>query len=172
MTPSVSLTVVTTQHQRRNRVSALIGVLLAFSVVLSSATPANKAALEKHYDKFLAKSLARCTTCHLPSENKNPESLEEFPHNPFGARLRAVGKQFVADGKKKDIPARLRLIAREDTDGDGVDNEIELLLGHNPGDAKDVPTRQELTDAKKKRGEWEKFLASYRWQPFEAVRGP
>ena len=43
------------------------------------ATPANKAALERHYDKFLAKELARCTTCHLPSDKRDPENLDEFP---------------------------------------------------------------------------------------------
>jgi len=145
---------------------------MVLSLVECGATPANKAALEKHYDKCLAKNLARCTTCHLPSDNKNPESLDEFPHNPFGARLRAVGKQLVADGKKKDIPTRLALIAREDSDGDGVDNETEILLGHNPGDAKDTPTKKELADAKTKRAEFGKYLASYRWQPFDPVKRP
>jgi len=66
----------------------VLALLLAHA---ASATPANKAALEKHYDKFLTRELARCTTCHLPSDNKNPESLDEFPHNPFGVRLRSVG---------------------------------------------------------------------------------
>jgi hypothetical protein len=136
------------------------------------ATPANKAALEKHYDRFLAKTLARCTTCHLPSDNKNPESLDEFPHNPFGARLRAAGQQLVADGKKKDIPTRLQLVAREDSDGDGVDNQTELLLGYNPGDANSLPAKKELADAQRKRAEFDKYLASYRWQPFEPVKRP
>ncbi len=148
------------------------GAALLSFVFGANATPANKAALEKHYDKFLAKNLARCTTCHLPSDNKNPESLDEFPHNPFGARLRAVGKQLTANGQKKDIPARLALVAREDADGDGVDNETELLLGYNPGDAKITPTKKELSDAKKKRAEFAQFLASYRWQPFEPVKRP
>jgi len=128
--------------------------------------------MEKHYEKFLAKNLARCATCHLPSEHKNPESLEEFPHNPFGSRLRVVGKELSAAGKKKDIPARLKLVAREDADGDGVDNETELLLGHNPGDAKDAPTYEELADGVVKRAEFAAFLASYRWQPFEPVVRP
>src|ERR1051325_9826502 len=136
------------------------------------ATPANKAGLEKHYERFLSRNLARCTTCHFPSDNKNPESLDEFPHNPFGARLRAVGKQLVAAGKSKDIPSRLKLVAREDADKDGVDNETELLLGHNPGDATDTPSRKELADAKKKRTEFDTFLASYRWQPFDPVKRP
>ena len=138
----------------------------------ASATPANKAALEKHYDRFLAKNLARCSTCHLPNENKNPESLDEFPHNPFGARLRAVGRQLGAEGKPKEISARLKFVTREDADGDGVDNGTELLLGHNPGDAKDTPTKKELAEARAKQGEFQKFMASYRWQPFEPVRQP
>jgi hypothetical protein len=111
-------------------------VLALLLANVASATPANKAALEKHYDKFLARELARCTTCHLPSDNKNPESLDDFPHNPFGVRLRAVGKELVAVGKRKDIPTRLQLVAHEDSDHDGVDNETELLLAHNPGDSK------------------------------------
>lgn len=161
----------TTRQQTHRRVLAVLGVLV-FSSLVTQATPANRAALEKHYEKFLTKSLARCTTCHLPSEHKNPESLDEFPHNPFGARLRVVGKELIADGKKKDIPARLKLIAREDADGDGIENETELLLGHNPGDAKDAPSYEELADGAVKRAEFAGFLASYRWQPFVPVVRP
>ncbi len=140
--------------------------------LMAQATPANKSALEKYFDRFLARDLARCTTCHLPSSNKNPESLDDFPHNPFGVRLRAVGKQLTREGKNKEIPARLTLIAREDADADGVDNETELLLGRNPGDKDDIPTRKELADAKKRRAEFATFLSSYRWQPFEPVKRP
>src|ERR1043166_6951269 len=132
----------------------------------AEATPANRAALERHYDKFLAKDLNRCTTCHLPSDNKAPEDLDEFPHNPFGNRLRLLRKELRADGKKADIATRLKIVAREDSDGDGVDNETEILLGHNPGDAKDFPTKKELAEAKQRRAEFEKYLTSYRWQPF------
>jgi hypothetical protein len=160
----------TASHQKR-RVYAFVGVLTLFSFAVQ-ATPANKAALEKHYDKYLSKSLVRCTTCHLPSENKNPESLDEFPHNSFGARLRAVGRQLVAEEKKKDISLRLQLVAHEDADDDGVENETELLLGHNPGDAKDSPTYEELADGVARRAEVKKFFASYRWQPFDPVKRP
>src|SRR5262245_50790745 len=86
------------------------------------ATPANRAALDRHYDRFLAKGLNQCTTCHLPSENRNPESLDEFPHNPFGDRLRRLGEALDAAGKAKDITTRLALVAKEDADGDGVPN--------------------------------------------------
>src|SRR5262245_19529327 len=146
--------------------------LALLPLVTARATPANKAALERHYDRFLAKELARCTTCHLPNENKNPESLDEFPHNPFGHRLRMIGKELAATGQRKDIPARLKIVGKEDSDGDGVDNETELLLGHNPGDPNDTPTKNELATAKKRRAEFEKLLASYRWQPFEPVKRP
>jgi hypothetical protein len=136
------------------------------------ATPANKSALERHYDRFLPKELNRCTTCHLPSEKKSPETLDEFPHNPFGHRLRLLGEELARAGASKDIPTRLGRVAREDTDADGVDNETELLLGHNPGDANDTPTAAEMSKAGDRRVEFAHFLASYRWQPFETVRPP
>src|SRR5262245_14777536 len=91
-------------------------VLVGFALVVSSpkilATPANKAALKRHYDSFLSESLNRCTTCHLPSDKKNPESLDEFPHNDFGKQVRALADRL----KTKNIPARLEAAASEDAD--------------------------------------------------------
>jgi hypothetical protein len=129
-------------------------------------------ALERHFDRFLAKSLAACTTCHLPSDKKDPQNLDEFPHNPFGSRLRAVKKELTAAGKSHDILARVALIASEDSDADGIDNLTELLLGHAPGDAADKPTVAELQIVPTKLAEFNKFLASYRWRPFEPVSRP
>ncbi len=155
---------------------SLIGWLLTAGLMLGifpvAATPANKAALERHYDRFLARPLARCTTCHLPSPNKFPESLGEFPHNPFGDRLRRLGEELKSAGQKRDLSSRLTAAAAEDTDADGVANEAELLLGHNPGDAQDKPTANELAQLKDRQTEFGKFLASYRWQPFEPVKRP
>lgn len=136
------------------------------------ATPSNRAALEKHYDRFLAKGLNRCTTCHLPGAPKNPESLEEIPHNPFGDRLRVLGEELDAAGKAKDLVSRLKLVAAEDSDADGVGNEAELLAGTNPGDAKDLPPPEKLAGMEERRAEFDRFLASYRWQPFDRVRRP
>ena len=121
---------------------AALAVVLA-STLAAPATPANRAALESHFDRFLAKGLNHCTTCHLPSERKEPKSLEEFPHNAFGKRLRQLGEELAAAGKPTSLAARLNLIAAEDSDGDGVSNEVELLLGHNPGDAKDKPSSKD-----------------------------
>src|SRR5690349_17428081 len=112
---------------------AIFSGSLLLVCLTASATPANKTALKKHYDRFLGAELNRCTTCHLPSTVKNPESLEQFPHNPFGTRLRLLGEELKAAGKKDDLAGRLETVATEDADGDGVANQTEILLGANPG---------------------------------------
>ena len=155
--------------QRFRIVAFCVGWLSSLAV---SATPANKAALEKYYDKFLPRILVQCTTCHLPSETKNPESLAEFPHNPFGDRLRRLGEELGKDGKKTDLPTRLASVAREDADHDGVDNQTELLLGHQPGAKADKPNRSELARAKERQTEFARYLIAYRWKPFESVLAP
>ena len=140
--------------------------------VSAGATPANKAAMERYFGGYLSRELRACTTCHLPSNVKDPESLDDFPHNAFGAALAEAKVQLRREGKKHDLVARLALIASQDSDGDGVDNLTELLLGHNPGDPKDVPTAAELAQAPAKRAEFAAFLKSYRWQPFEPATRP
>jgi hypothetical protein len=147
-------------------------IVFLTSTTWLAATPANKAALEREFDRFLGKGLDRCTTCHLPSDNKAPKSLDEFPHNPFGQRLREIGRELAKSGENQSIPSRLRMVAKEDADGDGTDNETELLLGRNPGDAKDAPTKQELSGSRRIRGEFATFLTSYRWRPLEPVQLP
>src|SRR5688572_20630959 len=138
----------------------------------ASGTPANKAGFERHYEKFLNKELNRCTSCHLPSDLKDPESLDEFPHNPFGDRLKKLADELTKEGKRKDIATRLTAIAREDADGDGVDNESELLLGFNPGDDKHFPAADALAKLAERAADFAKFLASYRWRPFDRVQRP
>ncbi|HEY7120284.1 MAG TPA: DUF1549 and DUF1553 domain-containing protein [Tepidisphaeraceae bacterium] len=135
-------------------------------------TPANKAALERHFGPFLAKSLQSCTVCHLPSDKKDPDTLEDFPHNPFGDAVRKAGTQLRREGKKREMAARIAIVAAMDSDGDGVDNLTELLLGHNPGDPKDVPSREELSQAGAKREAFVAFCKEYRWEPFEVVKRP
>jgi len=149
-----------------------IGILLAACATVG-ATPANRVALGKHYGKFLAAKRNNCTTCHLPARHdKPPTSLSEFPHNPFGNRLARAAAELSKAGRKTTIPARLQFIAAEDSDGDGVDNQTELLLGRAPGDPKDRPSARELTRAAQKRAAFANYLAAYRWEPFEPVRRP
>jgi hypothetical protein len=148
------------------RCAVLAAVMaLAMAAPGALATPANKAAMARHYDRFMAGSLNACVTCHLPSDRKSPETLEDFPHNAFGARLRELGKS-------NGIGDRLAAVAREDADGDGIDNETELLLGSAPGNPKDRPGDTQLAKAESVRGEWKKFSATYRWRPFEKVTRP
>lgn len=128
--------------------------------------------MQRHYGPYLGSGLDRCVTCHLPSDNKSPESLDEFPHNPFGVRLRAVGRELSAAGKDKNIGVRLGMVAREDADGDGVRNEIELLLGHNPGDKNDLPSASEIKTVASRKKEFKKFSQAYAWEPFEPVKQP
>jgi hypothetical protein len=159
-------------RRKLNWASRLLAIaMLGFAPALS-ATPANKAAFQKHYGVFLAEELNRCTACHLPSARKNPESLEEFPHNTFGDRLRRLGEELARAGIPKTVAARLRLAAREDSDGDGIENEMELLLASNTDEATFRPTRAELARAEAKAGEFARFLASYKWEPFQRVRTP
>src|SRR5205823_4613221 len=103
---------------------------------------------------------------------KTPDSLADFPHNLFGARLRQAGESLRRAGRRADIGVRIQLVAREDSDHDGVDNLTEILLGHSPGDPADVPTIAERSRAAMVREEFAHFLTSYRWQPFERVHRP
>ncbi len=147
---------------------AVLTVLALFSVQTALATPANKSALKRHYDTFLAESLNRCTTCHLPSNKRNPESLDEFPHNPFGKQLRSLATKL----NSKSISARLMEAASDDADKDGVSNQNELLLGRNPGDATDTPDSAALETLAARGREFAQFLNSYKWEPFQSVKRP
>jgi len=153
-----------------NRLSFYQTVFLSFSLVFSvQATPANKSSLEKHYEQFLPGSLNRCNTCHQPSAVKAPESLEEFPHNPFGEHLRQLGAKLREEGKPRNLETRLKLLAGEDSDGDKVPNETEILLGHNPGEASDFPSVTELNGFANLQNRFQEFLTSYRWRPFDRL---
>src|SRR6185436_1082698 len=103
------------------------------------ATPANKKAFVNHFEHLLPAKLNDCTTCHQPSAVEAPRTLEEFPHNAFGDRLRRLGEELKAKKADAGIPARLALVSHEDADQDGTDNLTELLLGTNPGQADDKP---------------------------------
>src|SRR3954463_6519578 len=151
----------------------LLMLLLTLLAAGAGATPANKAALLKYYGLFLPTNLNSCTTCHLPTKlDHPPEDLDEFPHNEFGKRLRALGKELSREGKPRDIATRLALVAREDADHDGFLNQTELLLGHNPGEAKDKPSKQELAALRDRERGFAQFLKKYRWEPFLPVKEP
>lgn len=145
-------------------------LLLASPVM---AKPAYLRALGDHYGDLLPSALKNCTTCHRPADpSKPPTSLENFPHNPFGDRLRRVADALRAEGKRTDIGTRLRRIAADDSDGDGVANQLELLAGHRPGEATDRPTAPEIAAARKVGVRLAAALAGYHWEPFVPVSRP
>src|SRR5690242_8170492 len=122
------------------RFSLSLLVLVAFGLIAcdASARPAHKRALADRLGPLLARKLNDCRTCHqVTAADADPD---DKPHNPFGARLKAVRADLRKAGAKSGITDRLDVIADEDSDGDGVANLLELLAGRFPGEADDVPT--------------------------------
>jgi hypothetical protein len=157
------------QHLRRFVPAAAVAALALLSAAPAAAKPPHLKALGEHYGDFLPARLGNCSTCHQPPKGPGaPTSLADFPHNPFGKRVAAVAGEL----QRTDIAARLKAIAEEDADGDGVPNETELLAGRRPGDAGDRPTKAELAAAAKKRPAFLTLLSAYRWRPFEPVTRP
>lgn len=149
--------------------------LLALPLLAAStaqATPANKKALTNYFETFIAPKLDACTTCHLPSNNHDPQSLDEFPHNAFGDRLRKLGVELKNRKTIASIQTRIQALADEDTDKDGTPNLAELLLGSAPGDAKDKPDATALSRLAERRQAFDRFLHRYAWEPFEPVNRP
>lgn len=147
---------------RRRPGAFLIAAALFLSPHIGEATPANKSALLKFFGPHLPVELDTCATCHVRADAHGAESLEEFPHNDFGRNL------YQSKGK---IRERLSKVMDLDSDGDGLTNRDELLLGLSPGQA--VPG--ETIDPAKRDEKRAAFLAwqgSYRWTPFESLARP
>jgi hypothetical protein len=140
----------------------------------AAAKPAYKSALESYLGPQLRAGTVSCETCHAGPEPGEPKFNLDLPrpHNAFGARLLALGKELAAARKGSDLPDRLDAAAQEDTDGDGTVNLTELLLGHRPGFRGDRPTPRELKTAPALLAQHAKLRAAYAWKPFEPVRRP
>jgi hypothetical protein len=149
----------------------LVGALATLALpVAAHAKPAHKQALIDFFGPALPAKLHDCRTCHLPVSADDPS---ERPHNPFGARLKAVRAELRKAGKPTDIATRLQAIAIEDSDGDGTPNFLELLSGHWPGDPADRPSAAEVADTRRKLVDFlERQRSVYAWRPFAPVRRP
>jgi hypothetical protein len=147
----------------------LLGVLPTFTGPIG-ATPANRAGLNLHYDRFLVRKLNQCSTCHQEGK-ENPATLADLPHNPFGDQLRRLGERST-NSTPPDIASRLQAARDLDADGDGVPNETEILLGHQPGNPKDVPSTTELETLPERRTDFARFERAYRWRPFDTLGPP
>ena len=66
-----------------------------------SARPAHKRALADYFGPMLPKKLNDCRTCHLPDPpgTTADQLASEKPHNPFGARLKAIKSEMRKAGK-------------------------------------------------------------------------
>ncbi|MBG86745.1 MAG: multidrug transporter [Verrucomicrobiales bacterium] len=140
--------------------------MLAIAIVMpvcAIATPANKRGLERHFGDLLPKRLNSCATCHVKADAHGAESLKDFPHNAFGDRLHQLGR-------KISIADRLKSVAKEDADKDGVSNLIELLSGSSPGSKGDTAKNNDALAGLLKR--YEDRQRQYAWKPFETVKKP
>lgn len=146
----------------------------------SLARPPYKHSLKKLYGARLNANLHQCSTCHM-TKDEVPHN-EEFdednpPHNDFGKRLKELGESTVdvaTDGNplEGDILSRLKRIVEEDSDGDGVANEVEILAGKQPGRAKSYPDKDELLAAKASMEARQREATGYAWEPFRQVQRP
>ncbi len=160
------------QRHYRTCLFAFLLLVLTGGQSTLRATPANKSALEKQLGPLLVDTMQNCAICHTHDHGTGLESLEEFPHNPFGERIRTAKSELKKAGKPSQIADRLALIASEDTDGDGIANLDELLLGHQPGKKSDRPDAAELKQLDARHRRYAEFQKRYPWQPFQPVTRP
>jgi hypothetical protein len=155
----------------------LVGALVCIIPPHAQATPANKKALEAYLGPFLKRPID-CRVCHLPDALGTKISLDEVdkPHNVFGKRLVAIRKEMARIGKAGErvveLETRLNALAKEDSDGDGVSNLLELLTGHGPGEKDNKPSASELQDSTRLLADFARYQQRYRWKPFEPVARP
>src|SRR5262249_556900 len=153
-------------------VTRLIGLSLAIGCMVTGtptqARPAHKQAMADYFGAYLPAKLNACTTCHVAAKPTD----EDHEHNAFGKRLVSVREELKKAGKKTDIGSRILAIADEDSDGDGVANILELLSGHQPGNATDKPGGPELAAARAALASLRAAKAGYAWKPFDTVQRP
>jgi len=153
----------------------LTGLLLLASADAAVALPPYKQALKRVYGDALPQAMQACSTCHLTRQQvENPAEFDESfpPHNAFGVRLAKLAEELRSNGSETDIIARLNQIGGEDSDGDGVSNDVEILSGRGPGIALDRPTADEIAATANSAKEIARNRAGYQWQPFRVVTRP
>ena len=157
------------------RVFVLACCLAGVCTLRAEARPSHRKALADFIGAGFATRLNDCRTCHQPQSSEEAvESLElgVKPHNAFGRRLKVLRRERKEAGAPTDLIARLEAIANEDSDADGAPNLLELLTGHNPGEAEDVPTAAELVEGNRKVGAFLARPRGYAWRPLERVERP
>ena len=153
--------------QRHLTVLLLAIASLAIATSPASATRINKARTARYLGSHLPLRLNNCQLCHTSANAHGAQSLDEFPHNPFGDRLRQL-----TNDKQSTIEDRLAQIIDEDADGDGVSNLDEILAGTFPGNPKDTPKSLDTEQQSQRRQAYMEHTGRYRWRPFQPVTKP
>ncbi len=156
-------------------VGLLIPLISCVFADRADARPPYKHALKKVYGARLSAGLHQCSTCHLSKadvDNGEDFDDENPPHNAFGDRLRELGESLPEDAPEQDIVSRLRQIAEEDSDLDGIANDLEILAGKNPGRETSRPNDQEMIAAHAAQQARQRESTGYAWEPFRPVRRP
>lgn len=154
------------------KIFLILGLVVCVLPGSANATPANKQAFSRYFGKYLPRDLDTCAVCHERAEANGAESLEEFPHNSFGDRLRAAAEQLANQDRSTSIRDRLALVAKEDADSDGVSNLKEILAGTFPGSDASKPTAATLKNLETLLVEFGEYSDRYQWRPFEPVVRP
>jgi hypothetical protein len=159
-----------TDMKRILAAASLVFALVLLAPAFAHARPPYKKALADFLGLDANSKLNDCRTCHVPETPDMPEGVK--PHNPFGARLKAVKDELKKAGRKTDIVSRILAVADEDSDGDGVPNLLELAMGRYPGEPDAKPTAAEAADGRKKVAALLKANGAYAWTPYEKVVRP
>lgn len=159
----------------RMRCGLVAGLTLLTLVNVAVARPPYKQALKRVYGNALPQAMQNCSTCHLTRQQvENSAEFDELspPHNAFGLRLANLDDDTPSSGSQANIVTRLNRIGAEDTDGDGVSNDVEILSGHAPGIASDTPRAEEIKLIASSMDEIARNRAGYQWAPFQILARP
>ncbi len=138
----------------------------------AGANPANRRAFARYFGNYLSESMNSCSTCHVGKHAEDAESLDDFPHNPFGTQLRLAGEKLIEEKRDPEIALRLKLLAEQDADGDGFSNLQEILVGTAPGDKTKFPDAAAVQKLKTLTAEFQEYQNRYAWKPFKPVKRP
>ncbi|RIH83692.1 hypothetical protein Mlute_02122 [Meiothermus luteus] len=130
--------------RERGRYTDALGLIPAATPPLRFGVPCLQELAVRYH---LEPKQATCALCHLGA-------VHGGNFNPFGQDYQAAAQRILTgmEGtERKSIfqlsPAQVRQALAEatrdglDSDGDGYDNDLELLFGFHPGDAASRPTR-------------------------------
>lgn len=150
----------------------LLLVICTSFTTAAQANPANRRAFARYFGSYLTTSLNSCSTCHVRAHPHGAESLDEFPHNPFGNQLRIEEEKLHKAERDTSIEQRLKILAEKDADGDGFSNLQEILMGTAPGDKTKFPSADSAVKIQKLTSKFTEYQNRYAWKPFKPIKRP